>query len=215
METIITLSNAGITQLAREINVDGCEVAVTRLLLPRQHYNVDSGNITFTKGSESIVKHFPAGYYSNVVHVAEMLTDVVNNDGFSFVGEVETMMITIEVKDARNVLTLPTQLATLLKVPKRVRAVVQSSGPVEIHQNFYIHGDFVHPTLFNNSSKQLLYVAHGYESLQFIKQPVYLPVCMAVLNSIRLWTTNEDNKPVNFMTGSPLVQLSFRKMHKY
>lgn len=214
MEKVVTISNVGVTYLANEINIKDCEVAVTRFILPLRYYNVKESKVIFKHGEANLTKTFPAGYYPNLEAIVTTFEYLISKDEkvVLFDNDEESQRLTISVGNSRSSIVLSPYLAQLLHLPTRIRGTVTSTSPVRLmEQRFYLQADFVTHTLVNGGSKQLLYVAHDESYSEYVKQPVYIPVCKDALSSLTISLTNDKNENVKFLCGSPLVQLTFRK----
>ncbi|MEM7402334.1 MAG: hypothetical protein AAF304_10340 [Pseudomonadota bacterium] len=134
METTITLTNVGLITLAREINTDNCEVAITRFFVPEKYYNVNESKITFKHGDETITEVFPAGYYPDLESIVHAFEYLITKDEtiVVFDNDEESQKFTISVANPRTSITLSKNLALLLNLPIRIRGTVTSLAPVKL-----------------------------------------------------------------------------------
>ena len=214
------------------------EIALVGLDMYHSIPNIDNTNNIFVYeyGNTTCVIQIPTGSYEiDAINdfIQKKAAENGHNDLFEIKANINTLKCVIHIKDPSIKIHFneyPTEAIKSGAIENSLRSMLgfrsitvegigehEGQNPVNIISvnSILVHCNVVEGSYLNASPKPLIYsffpdVPPGYKIVQNPNSIVYLPITSPTLESIRIWLTDQDRKPLNIRGETVTVRLHLK-----
>ena len=205
------------------------EIALLNIDMYHSVPNIDESNNEFMYEYNDVVfiKKIPTGAYEIEAineYIQELLVEHDNKDIFSIEANLMTLKCIINMKKP-GVKFYLNHIHSLNKLLGFNKSIIEGVGKHEGDNivdilsvnSILINCDIVEGSYLNGLQKPILYsffpdVPPGYKINEKPNTLVYLPVTIPTINSVHIWLTDQDHKPLNLRGEKITIRLHLKSI---
>jgi hypothetical protein len=206
------------------------DLALVSLETYNSFANVDNGNNNFEFAVDGNWQSFkiPVGAYeiSDIAsYLKEALTDLGQVDVLELSPNLNTLKISLKVKKPNFSVSFrgDNSLRDLLGIESKIyeynerpHEAVNIVNILKVN-SIFVHCDVIGGSYLNGQNSPILHsffgnVSPGYKIVETPHNLIYLPITTHVIREIRIWLTDQDNRPLDLRGETVTVRLHLRSM---